>query len=193
MVKRSNVSQRFSMPTRSARMTRVQLSYHSMPQTASSMTISAPPWRRPGACRDRAGGSSRRGSCRARGSCRTLCWCLSRWCGSGDHVEERIVDPRLPGLDRQLQVALRGELAEGGVGLAVMLILKPIFSSSRWIHTAASSCGCQPMRTARSSVIGVCTPLPSSAPWPSRGRTCRARGCRRGPASAPARRLHPQP
>ena len=40
----------------------------------------------------------------------------------------------------------------------VMLILKPIFSSSRWIHTAASSCGCQPMRTARSSVTGVVTP-----------------------------------
>ena len=38
-VKRSKVSQRFSMPTRSARMTRVQLSYQSMPQTASSMTI----------------------------------------------------------------------------------------------------------------------------------------------------------
>ena len=38
-VKRSKVSQRFSTPTRSLRITRVQLSYQSMPQTASSMTI----------------------------------------------------------------------------------------------------------------------------------------------------------
>src|SRR6478609_42542 len=37
---RSNVSQRFSMPTRSVRITRVQLSYQSIPQTPSLMRIS---------------------------------------------------------------------------------------------------------------------------------------------------------
>ena len=43
----------------------------------------------------------------------------------------------------------------------VMLTLKPIFSSSRWIHTAASSCGCQPTRIASSTGIGVVTPASS--------------------------------
>src|SRR5260370_29195217 len=33
-------------------------------------------------------------------------------------MKERIVHPGLPGLDRELQIALRGELAEGRVGLA---------------------------------------------------------------------------
>ena len=146
--KRSKVSQRFSTPTRSDRMTRVQLSYQSMPQTASSMMIF---------CACLGGGQTLLGvglvvvlvddlvECRV--VRRRRCWCpsTSLWNsgtmwknGSFTHdCQDSIESCRSP---------LEASWRKVASVWRVMLILKPIFSSSRWIQTEASSCGCQPMR-----------------------------------------------